>query len=225
MLRTYKGFFITLEGGEGSGKTGHIPNLVEHLRSKGLTVFPSREPGGTSVSEQIREVLKDLKNHDMHPRTETLLFQAARAQIVEQVIIPRLKDGEIFISDRYFDSTVAYQGYGHQQDLEQIRSLIKYATGGLTPDLTVLLKVDPEVGLARRGKSEEWNRLDAYELEFHKRVEQGYDSLVREDPDRWLVVDANPPIEKVYSDLVEVVEGRLIKVGILEGNRFGKERF
>lgn len=225
MLRTYKGFFITLEGGEGSGKTGHIPNLVEHLRSKGLTVYPSREPGGNPISEQIREVLKDLKNNDMHPRTETLLFQAARAQIVEQVAIPRLKNGEIFISDRYFDSTVAYQGYGHQQDLGQIRSLIKYATGGLIPDLTVLLKVDPEVGLARRGKGEKWDRLDAYELEFHKRVEQGYDILVREEPGRWIVVDANQTIEKVYTHLVEAVEGRLIKEGILEGNRFGKERF
>lgn len=225
MQRPYKGFFITLEGGEGSGKTGHIPNLVEHLRSKGLTVFPSREPGGTSISEQIREVLKDLKNTDMNPRTETLLFQAARAQIVEQVAIPRLKEGEIFISDRYADSTVAYQGYGHQQNLDQIKSLIRYATGGLTPDLTILLKVVPEVGLARRGKSEEWNRLDAYALEFHKRVEQGYDNLVREEPDRWIVVDANQSIEKVYVDLVTAIEGRLTKVGILEGNRFGKERF
>lgn len=224
MQRSYKGFFITLEGGEGSGKTGHIPNLVEHLHGKGLTVFPSREPGGTPISEQIRDILKDLKNYDMHPRTETLLFQAARAQIVERVVIPRLNKGEIFISDRYLDSTVAYQGYGHEQDLEQIKSLIKYATGGLTPDLTVLLKVDPEVGLARRGKSEEWNRLDAYKLAFHNRVEKGYDMLVREEPDRWLVVDANQSIEKVYGDLVQVVEGRLVKVGLLEGNNYNKER-
>ena len=105
--------FITLEGPEGSGKTSHIPHLVEFLREKGYIVFPTREPGGTSIGEQIREVIHDLKNAEMHPRTETLLYQAARAQIVEEVIKPRLAIGEIVLSDRYFDSTIAYQGYGH----------------------------------------------------------------------------------------------------------------
>ena len=109
--------FITLEGPEGSGKTSQIPYLVEYLREKGHIVFPTREPGGTSIGEQIRDVLNDLKNTEMHPRTETLLFQAARAQFVEQVVRPRLNDGEIVISDRYADSTLAYQGYGHQQNL------------------------------------------------------------------------------------------------------------
>ena len=142
--------FITLEGPEGSGKTSHIPYLVEYLREKGYTVFPTREPGGTSISEQIRDILHDLKNAEMHPRTETLLYQAARAQIVEQVIKPRLAAGEIVISDRYFDSTIAYQGYGHQQDLEQVRSLVRYATGGLNPDLTILLDCeDVAAGVAR----------------------------------------------------------------------------
>ena len=136
--------FITLEGPEGSGKTSHIPYLVQYFREKGYIVFPTREPGGTSIGEQIREVIHDLKNVEMHARTETLLYQAARAQIVEQVIKPRLADGEIVISDRYYDSTIAYQGYGHQQDLEQVRALVKYATGGLVPDLTILLDVDVE---------------------------------------------------------------------------------
>ncbi|HNF95460.1 MAG TPA: dTMP kinase, partial [Anaerolineales bacterium] len=144
--------FITLEGPEGSGKTSHIPHLVEFLREKGYTVFPTREPGGTSISEQIRDVLHDMKNAEMHARTETLLYQAARAQIVEQVIKPRLADGEIVISDRYYDSTIAYQGYGHQQNLDEIRALVKYATGGLTPDLTILLDLDVEVGLGRKKK-------------------------------------------------------------------------
>ena len=112
--------FITLEGPEGSGKTSHIPYLVEYLREKGYTVFPTREPGGTSIGEQIREVIHDLKNAEMHPRTETLLYQAARAQIVEQTIRPRLADGEIILSDRYADSTIAYQGYGHQQDIQTV---------------------------------------------------------------------------------------------------------
>src|SRR5512143_964062 len=142
--------FITLEGPEGSGKTSHISHLVEFLRAKGYSVFQTREPGGTSIGEQIRAVIHDLKNEEMHPRTETLLYQAARAQIVEEVIKPRLAQGEIVISDRYYDSTIAYQGYGHQQNLEQVRALVKYATGGLVPDLTLLLDVDVEVGLQRK---------------------------------------------------------------------------
>src|SRR5574341_1667424 len=142
--------FITLEGPEGSGKTSHIPYLVEYLREKGYGVFPTREPGGTSIGEQIREVIHDLKNVEMHPRTETLLYQAARAQIVEQVIKPRLAAGQIVLSDRYFDSTIAYQGYGDQQDLQQVRTLGQCATGGLVPDLTVLMDVDVEVGVKRK---------------------------------------------------------------------------
>lgn len=201
--------FITLEGPEGSGKTSHIPYLVEYLREKGHSVFPTREPGGTSIGEQIREVIHDLKNVEMHPRTETLLYQAARAQIVEQVIKPRLKAGEIVISDRFSDSTIAYQGYGHQQDLEQIRALVKYATGGLVPDLAVLLDVDIEEGLRRKKKDNEWNRLDAYTVEFHKRVRAGYLEMARQEPDRWAVIDAGREWEKVQEGLRRVVEERL----------------
>jgi dTMP kinase len=195
--------FITLEGPEGSGKTSHIPYIVEHLREKGYTVFPTREPGGTSIGEQIRCVLHDLKNTEMHPRTETLLYQAARAQFVEQVVRPRLALGEIVLSDRYADSTLAYQGYGHQQDLEQVRALIRYATGGLVPDLTVLLDVDVEVGLGRKKKGEEWNRLDAYTVEFHRRVRAGYLEMVKQEAGRWVVVDAGQPWDAVQGALRE----------------------
>ena len=193
--------FITLEGPEGSGKTSHIPHLVEYLREKGYVGFPTREPGGTSIGEQIREVIHDLKNVEMHPRAETLLYQAARAQIVEQVIKPRLADGEIVISDRYYDSTIAYQGYGHQQDLEQVRQLVKYATGGLVPDLTVLLDVDIEEGLKRKKKDNEWNRLDAYTVDFHQRVRAGYLEMVKQESSRWVVVDAGQPWEDVQAKL------------------------
>jgi len=201
--------FITLEGPEGSGKTSHIPHLVEYLREKGYIVFPTREPGGTSIGEQIREVIHDLKNVEMHPRTETLLYQAARSQIVEQVIRPRLADGEIVISDRYYDSTIAYQGYGHQQDLEQVRQLVKYATGGLVPDLTVLLDLDVEIGLGRKKKDNEWNRLDAYTVEFHQRVRKGYHEMVKAEPNRWVVVHAEQKWESVQEELRKVIEGRL----------------
>jgi dTMP kinase len=201
--------FITLEGPEGSGKTSHIPYLVEYLRERGHVVFPTREPGGTSIGEQIREVIHDLKNVEMHPRTETLLYQAARAQIVEQVIKPRLATGEIVISDRYYDSTIAYQGYGHQQDLEQVRALVKYATGGLVPNLTVLLDLDIEIGLGRKKKDNEWNRLDAYTVEFHQRVRAGYLEMVAQEPNRWVVVDAGKKWESVQEKLRKVIEGRL----------------
>ncbi len=202
--------FITLEGPEGSGKTSHIPYLVEYLREKGYTVFPTREPGGTSISEQIREILHDLKNAEMHPRTETLLYQAARAQIVEQVIRPRLEAGEIVLSDRYYDSTIAYQGYGHQQNLDEVRALVKYATGGLTPDLTILLDLDVEVGLKRKTQNGmEWNRLDAYTVEFHQRVRKGYLELVKAEPKRWVVVDASQSWDKVQENLREKILTRL----------------
>ena len=202
--------FITLEGPEGSGKTSHIPPLVDYLREKGYTVFPTREPGGTSIGEQIREVIHDLKNVEMHPRTETLLYQAARAQIVEQVFKPRLESGEIIISDRYYDSTIAYQGYGHQQDLEQVRALVKYATGGLAPDLTVLLDVDVEEGLARKKQNgAEWNRMDAQDIEFYGRVRMGYLEMVQAEPDRWVVVDAGQTWNKVQEELRGVIVEKL----------------
>ena len=201
--------FITLEGPEGSGKTSHIPYLVEYLREKGYIVFSTREPGGTSIGEQIREVIHDMKNVEMQPRTETLLYQAARAQIVEQVIKPRLADDEIVISDRFYDSTIAYQGYGHQQDLEQVRALVKYATGGLVPDLTVLLDVDIEEGLKRKKKDNEWNRLDAYTVEFHQRVRNGYHDMAKAEPNRWVVIDAGQKWDDVQEEVRKVILDKL----------------
>lgn len=202
--------FITLEGPEGSGKTSHVPALLAHLRERGHSVFATREPGGTSIGEQIRLVIHDLKNEEMHPRAETLLYQAARAQIVEQVIRPRLASGEIVISDRYADSTIAYQGYGHQQDLGQVRALVGYATGGLIPDLTILLDVDVEVGLRRKTEAgSEWNRLDAYTIDFHKRVRAGYLEMVRTETGRWVLVDASQEWQRVQAILQETIEAKL----------------
>jgi dTMP kinase len=202
--------FITLEGPEGSGKTSHIPYLAGYLREKGHVVFPTREPGGTVISEQIRDILHDLKNAEMHPHTETLLYQAARAQIVEQVIKPRLDDGEIVISDRYYDSTVAYQGYGHRQDLDQVRALVKYATGGLVPDLTILLDLDVETGLQRKKKNGlEWNRMDAHSVEFYERVRVGYLEMAKQEPDRWVVIDSSREWVVVQEELRKAVVGRI----------------
>lgn len=198
--------FITLEGPEGSGKTSHIKPLAEWFAAQGKTVYSTREPGGTSIGEQIRHVIHDLKNTEMHPRTEALLYQAARAQIVEQVIRPRLAAGEIVLCDRYFDSTLAYQGYGHQIiPLDELRQIIRFATGGLTPDLTILLDLDVEDGLKRKTNQDEWNRLDAFTVDFHQRVRAGYHELLNLEPQRWRVVDASQRWELVQEELRKVI--------------------
>jgi dTMP kinase len=201
--------FITLEGPEGSGKTTQLPKLADYLRKSGYDVLTTREPGGTSISEQIRTVLHNLENKEMNPHTEILLFQASRAQLVEQVIRPHLAKGGVVVSDRYADSTLAYQGYGHQVDIEPLRVLVTFATGGLKPDLTILLDVDVEIGLRRKELKGEWNRLDAYNVEFHQRVRQGYLQLVSLEPQRWEVIDASQPPIQVQNEIRRVVTERL----------------
>ena len=203
--------FITLEGTEGCGKTTQVAPLAEFLRQQGWDVLTTREPGGTPIGEQIRAVLHNLENTEMHTRTEILLFQAARAQHVEQVIRPQLARRGLVICDRFADSTLAYQGYGRQQPLEPLRALVDYATGGLKPDLTLLLDLDVEVGLLRRARGGEWNRLDALEVAFYQRVRQGYSELVSAEPERWVVVDASRPPVAVQAAMREAVLQRLIK--------------
>jgi dTMP kinase len=201
--------FITLEGPEGSGKTSQLPKLVDYLQQNGFDVLATREPGGTAIGEQIRTVLHNLENKEMNPRTEILLFQASRAQLVEQVIRPHLARGGIVICDRYADSTLAYQGYGHQIEIEPLKVLVNFATGGLKPDLTILLDVDVEIGLRRKELKGEWNRLDAYNLEFHHRVRQGYSQLVHAEPERWVVIDASLSPTQVQNEMRRVVIERL----------------
>lgn len=201
--------FITLEGPDGSGKTSQVSPLSDFLTQEGFPVIITREPGGTAIGDQVRQILGDLQNTKMHPRTETLLFLSARAQLVEQVIKPHLKNGYIVLCDRYADSTMAYQGYGHQNDLKQIESLINFATGGLKPELTLLLDLDVEEGLRRKVHGREWNRLDAYSLEFHQRVRQGYLKLAAAEPERWVKIDAGLPAEEVQEDIRKAIISRL----------------
>lgn len=186
--------FITFEGIDGSGKTTQLQLLATFLRDQGYNVIATREPGGTAIGDQIREILHSLKNEEMHPRTELLLYTASRAQLIEQVIKPNLQADTIVLSDRFIDSTLAYQGYGHQLDLDILRTILNFATGGLFPDLTIYMNISVEEGLKRRRKAakrgEEWNRLDALELEFHHRVYAGYQALIAEEPDRWVEIDA-----------------------------------
>ncbi|HVN56545.1 MAG TPA: dTMP kinase [Anaerolineaceae bacterium] len=203
--------FITLEGPDGSGKTSQISSLAEFLTDQGYRVLTTREPGGTEIGGQIRQILlNDARNTGMTTRTEILLFLAARAQIVEEVIRPHLSRGGLVLSDRFGDSTLAYQGYGHGTDIDTLRQLLAFATGGLKPDLTLLLDLDVVEGLTRRRSGGgEWNRLDAYPLEFHERVRAGYLRLAAEEPERWVIVDAARPSGQIQRDLRAIVSRRL----------------
>jgi dTMP kinase len=223
-MSRYAGKFITLEGGEGSGKTRLTPLLVEFLRERNYTVFPLREPGGTKISEEIREIIKHFGDDKMNTVTRALLFQAARAQIVQEAIIPRLELGEIVVCDRFFDSTFAYQGYGDGIDLHLLRSLTKLVTKGLTPDITVLLDVDPEIGLARRSSAGGVDAFDSAPIEYHWRVNQAYRMMAKDEPNRWIVVDANKSIELVQEALFTKVINRLEPWHKIEGNFRSVER-
>jgi dTMP kinase len=203
--------FITLEGPDGSGKTSQIPPLAEAIRAAGHDLIVTREPGGTPIGDEVRQVIMDLKHKErMHPTAEILLFQASRAQLVNEVIRPALAAGRVVLCDRYADSTLAYQGYGHQTDLEVLRQIVRFATGGLTPDLTLLLDIDAEAGLRRRSEDGgQWNRMDAYQLEFHRRVRAGYHELAAQEPSRWATVDADRDAAAIQADLQRIVLKRL----------------
>jgi dTMP kinase len=191
--------FITFEGPEGSGKTTQIQRLAAVLADRGLRVLHTREPGGTRIGNAIRGLLLDPAHVEMSPRAEALLFNAARAQIVDEVIRPALAKGVVVLCDRYADSTIAYQGYGHGQALEPLRALGAYATGGLTPDVTIYLDIDIITGLRRKraGAVEEWNRMEEKDHTFHQAVRAGYLALAEAEPERWLVLDAGQPIAEV----------------------------
>ena len=194
------GLFLTFEGPEGSGKTSQMRALAEFLRDQGYSVLTTREPGGTPIGLHIRDLLLNPHFEDMKPRAEVLLFLADRAQHVDQVIRPALKRGDIVLCDRYADSTLAYQGYGHGHfDLKQLRALIEFATGGLWPDRTFLLDLPPEQGLTRNGAQRD--RLESHALDFHRRVRQGYLEMAAAEPHRWVVLDATRPWEEIQNEL------------------------
>ncbi|MFO7540402.1 MAG: dTMP kinase [Chloroflexota bacterium] len=207
MLHASRPMFITFEGPEGSGKTSQIGMLADHLRAQDFTVITTREPGGTPIGDQIRTCLHDVANTDMAAETELLLYSASRAQLVRQVIRPSLAAGHVVICDRFADSTLAYQGYGRGLDRAQLALLTAVATGGLQPDLTILLDIEIERGLARRANNgEEMNRLDLETAAFHRRVRQGYHHLMAQEPGRWRLVDAERTAAAVFADVRQVVK-------------------
>jgi dTMP kinase len=204
--------FITIEGLDGSGKTTQVKELAAHLRARGHNVLLTREPGGTEIGDQIRALLQDRAHVQMASETELLLFCASRAQLVSQVIRPHLANDGIVICDRFADSTIAYQGYGRGIDLDFLRAMLNFATGGLQPDLTIYLDITAEEGVARRRQAslfgEEFSRIDQLELEFHHRVQAGYHALMRAEPQRFVRIDAALSPEQVQTDILDALNER-----------------
>ena len=201
--------FITLEGPEGSGKSTQITRLVQRLLDRGVQALQTREPGGTAIGDQVRDILMNLENTSMHPTTEILLFSASRAQHVHECIKPHLEEGAVVVCDRYYHSTLAYQGYGHGLDLKALQQITRFATSGLNPDLVLLLDVPSKAGLQRRRTDGNWNRMDDYKLAFHQRVRQGYLTMAGSDPERWAVIDASCSVDEVEKAVWEVVKSTL----------------
>ena len=200
--------FITLEGGEGCGKSTQAEALYRRLRGKNLPVMLIHEPGGTALGEEIGKRLK-WKKGNIAPQAELLLFAASRAQLVAEVIQPSLKEGKIVICDRFSHSTTAYQGYGRRLNPSAVKTINRLATQNVTPDLIILLDLPPQEGLARRGK-----RLDRFEseaLSFHRRVREGYRQMAAEEPDRWLVIDAALPRREISQIIWKRVKELLIQ--------------
>jgi dTMP kinase len=207
-------FFITFEGPDGAGKSTQINLVAAFLRRLGYEVLCAREPGGTAIGDQIRDVLHDVANTEMAAQTEVLLYSASRAQLVQQLILPHLNQGGVVLCDRYADSTFAYQGYGRQLDFETIQSITRFATQALVPDLTIYLDLDVAEGLKRKVNANtagqgEWNRMDQLELDFHQRVRAGYLSMAEANPSRWLVVDATAPVEALSQTICQRLEQML----------------
>ncbi len=206
--------FVTLEGPEGSGKTTLCARLEHMLADKGYEVVCVREPGGTVIGQQVRDVLLDQGNTGMLPETEFLLFSASRAQLVREVVVPHLESGAIVLCDRFLDSSLAYQGYGHRLDVGVLEKISSFVTSGVTPDVTVLLDISPEEGLRRRKQDPEtWNRLDAYAIDFHERVRKGFLRLAEKNPNRWKVVDASQSEETIFTTTSAILLNELDKRG------------
>ena len=205
--------FITFEGPEGSGKTTAVKAAVEKLVALGYEVVQTREPGGTPISEQIRNVILDKSNTTMDPRTEALLYAASRRQHLVEKVWPAIKEGKIVICDRYLDSSLAYQGGARGLGVDNILNINSFATEGTFPDLTLLFDLDPKIGLERISKNanREVNRLDLEKLDFHNKVRQTFLELAKRYPDRYVVIDASKNREEVAQATMDAILARLCK--------------
>lgn len=184
-----KGTFITFEGAEGSGKSTQAKLVCEYLREKNKKVLELREPGGVPISEAVRKILLNVRNKEMYSRCEVLLYMAARAQLVDEVILPTLKRGGIVLCDRYLDSTLVYQGWGNGDNIDVIKAIGHYATQGLQPDMTLIFDIDTQEGLRRTGKVKD--RIEQRSLQYHRRVRKGYLEIAKQEPQRMKVINAD----------------------------------
>jgi dTMP kinase len=216
---TGAGRFIVLEGPDGAGKSVQVPGLAEHLRAAGHDVTLTREPGGTPLGEQVRHVVLDPGPVRRGPVADALLFNAARSQLVDEVIRPALARGSIVLSDRYAISTMAYQGYGSGVDRAVLAEIERLVTGGLVPDLVLLFDVPVEVGLARRaagsasGKTR-FEDVERHDRAFHERVREGYLAMAAADPQRWVLIPSDAPPDIVAADVVRAVDAFLLRSGV-----------
>ena len=205
--------FITFEGGEGAGKSTAIKRIVEKLTSEGYKIVLTREPGGTPIAEEIRNVILDKKNTAMDPRTEALLYAASRRQHLVEKVIPALKEGKLVLCDRFLDSSLAYQGGARGIGIDTVYNMNLFATEGMLPDLTILFDIKPEEGLARiaANSQREVNRLDVEKLTFHNKVRDSFHELAKKFPERFVIVDASKTPDEVFADAYKAIEDRLKK--------------
>lgn len=201
-----KGIFMSLEGIEGAGKSTQADLLAGYLMKKGLKVVKTVEPGGTLISSRIREILLSPQCRGMDPLTELLLYNAARVQHIKEVILPALQKGEIVITDRFSDSTVAYQGYGRGIDMKLIDSLDLISTNRLRPDITILLDIDVETGLKRNRDIKKSDRIESEDISFHNRVRKGFISLAAKEPDRIRIISCSEDADAVHENITSVID-------------------
>lgn len=208
MMNFKNGLFITLEGGEGSGKSTILTNIIEYLERNNYEVVKTREPGGVRIAEDIRNIILDKKNTNMDGKTEALLYAASRRQHLVEKVIPNLKKGKIVISDRYLDSSLVYQGYARNIGMDEILNINLFAIDNTLPKLSLILDIDPKIGLQRINKNSqrEVNRLDLETLEFHNKVRKGYLKLKDLFPERIHIIDASKSIEEVTKNCIEQIE-------------------
>ena len=207
-----RGIFITLEGGDGAGKSTQIENITRFFEEKGRVVVHTREPGGTHISEKLRQILLDRDNSEMQAVTEMLIYAASRAQHVRELIMPALERGDVVICDRFVDSSVAYQGYGRKLG-DMVAEVNKHATGGLRPDMTFWMDIDPEAGRARASGAGELDRLEVEKLDFHYAVREGYRKIAESEPDRVRRIDASKTVDEICSCIYEHLEELCSRVG------------
>ena len=203
------GLFITIEGPEGSGKTTVAKKVVEQLETEGYKVLYTREPGGVGIAEKIRDIILDVNNTNLDPRSEALLYAASRRQHLVQRVLPALAEGKVVVCERFIDSSLAYQGYGRQIGFDEVLSINKFAIGDTFPDITIYLDVNEEVGLSRIKNRKFKDRLDVESIEFHHHVNEGYAKVVETFKDRIRVVDASKPLEEVVKTSYAIVKGML----------------